>query len=349
MTNDANPFAFLNDRPADEIASLLSGESTRVAGVVLSHVSRTVAAQVLADIPEAQRKQVVQSMAEARTISRPVLETLADTVRQKSRSAPRSASRSPSAPSGAPSSAQPRLSAPPSRISDAYATPGAKPTARRSNSGTPRPPVGKPTHSSIPGASVRPSRASPASPASSPPPRATVSSAAAGTSRRDSAMREALSLAQEKRKIKTPAGTTPIPVHGAALAAEILRQSGADVRNLLAKEEPALFKKLCKRSYVFDDLEHTSDSALGTLFQDVEPETAALALRFASDALQERVLANTSPRRAKWIAEEMERGAAHPVGIRDIEAAQQTVLDKAISLQSAGRILIDPDDMTMVP
>lgn len=121
------------------------------------------------------------------------------------------------------------------------------------------------------------------------------------------------------------------------------------MRRLIAKEEPALFKKLCKRSYVFDDLEHTSDPALATLFLEVEPETAALALRFASDTLQERVLASTSPRRAKWIAEEMERGGTHPVGIREIEAAQQAVLDKAVALQAAGRLLIDPEDMSVTP
>lgn len=283
MTMESSPFAFLRECTASQVASILAGESTRVAGVVLSFVPRTVAAQVLADISEAQRKEVVQQMAEARAISRPVLETLADTVRQKLDLAKAPAARS----------------APPSRPAPPQA------------SSVPRPPTSQP----------------PAPP-----------------SRRDAAMQNALSLAKAKHASKAPSGAKPIPVHGAALAAEILRQSGAAVRNLVAKEEPILFKKLCKRTYVFDDLETTPTDALGTLFLEVEPETAALALRFASDGLQERVLGHISPRRARWIAEEMERTAGNPVGIREIEAAQQRVLDKAVALQQEGRLLIDPND-----
>lgn len=322
MSMESDPFAFLQDCTASQVASILSGESTRVAGVVLSFVPRTVAAQVLADISEAQRREVVQQMAEARAISQPVLETLADTVRQKLELSTTPAPAKPHPTQTIPRGANPYVPAPSATRPPARPAPASRPQGN-----APHPP----SHTS---------RSAPTRSHDAPHPSGTTTPA----SRRDAAMQNALSLAKSKRATKSSASSKPIPVHGAALAAEILRQSGADVRNLIAKEEPALFKTLCKRTYVFDDLEATPVEALGTLFLEVEPETAALALRFASDALQERVLQHTSPRRAKWIAEEMERSAGQPVGMREIEAAQQKVIDRAVSLQQEGRILIDPDD-----
>ena len=171
--------------------------------------------------------------------------------------------------------------------------------------------------------------------------------------RRTQAMQQALEAAQRKAS-GGPSDTSsrdtrhrsPRSVDGMALAAQILRFAPEAVRHNIAEEEPALYQQLRSRMFVFEDLVQTNDRDLSEVFTAVEPKTAALALRFAPPALTQRALEVISSRRSALIRDEMEAGAAgrERVRVRDIEAAQQTVLTTALALQKAGRVVIDPHD-----
>ncbi|MDR0363387.1 MAG: hypothetical protein LBJ46_12010, partial [Planctomycetota bacterium] len=133
-------------------------------------------------------------------------------------------------------------------------------------------------------------------------------------------------------------------IDGMAILAAILREAPMDVRQNVLEDSPALFKALKERMFVFDDLNFSDQAALAQVFTAAPVHTAALALRFASPALRERALAAVSPRRAAMIRQEERSAQAGTSGLGAIEAAQARVLDVALRLQSAGRIVIDPRD-----
>lgn len=127
---------------------------------------------------------------------------------------------------------------------------------------------------------------------------------------------------------------------GKAILAAILREAGPGVRGTVRHDDPALFKQLRDRMFYFDDLLLTEDNALARVFTAAPTEESALALKFAAPALRDKVLRAVSPGRARALREY----AGGRAGLDDIETAQRTVLDVALQLQSAGRILIDPRD-----
>lgn len=127
---------------------------------------------------------------------------------------------------------------------------------------------------------------------------------------------------------------------GKAILAAILREAGPTVRHTVQDDDPALFRALRERMFFFDDLIYTEDDALARVFTAAPADVAALALRFAAPPLRERVLRVVSPGRAQALREPPPGRA----GMDAIEQAQKKVLDVALQLQAAGRILIDPRD-----
>lgn len=126
---------------------------------------------------------------------------------------------------------------------------------------------------------------------------------------------------------------------GKAILAAILRNATPELRETVQEDDPKLFKELRGRMFYFDDLIYTEDTALARVFTAAPAETAALALKFAAPKLRQRVLAAVSPGRARVLKDTPPRA-----GMDDIESAQKQVLNVALQLQAAGRILIDPRD-----
>lgn len=143
----------------------------------------------------------------------------------------------------------------------------------------------------------------------------------------------------------TPGSSAPAAsgrkMDGMAILAAILRNASLDVRQNVASDNPSLFKALKDRMFVFDDLSGSDDDALAQVFTVAPVSDAALALRFAAPVLRDRALRAVSPRRAAMLRDAATGAKA---GLDAIEEAQARVLDVALRLQSAGRIIIDPDD-----
>ena len=127
---------------------------------------------------------------------------------------------------------------------------------------------------------------------------------------------------------------------GKAILAAILREAGGGVRDAVERDDPSLYRELRGRMFYFDDLIYSEDATLARVFTAAPAKESALALKFAAPVLRERVLRAVSPGRAA-VLEDVPRGRT---GFDAIEAAQKKVLDVALQLQAAGRILIDPRD-----
>ena len=127
---------------------------------------------------------------------------------------------------------------------------------------------------------------------------------------------------------------------GKAILAAILRTAGPELRDAVRRDDPSLYRELRGRMFYFDDLLYTEDGALARVFTAAPAAESALALKFAAPALRERVLRAVSPGRAAALRD-VPPGRT---GFDAVENAQKKVLDVALQLQAAGRILIDPRD-----
>jgi len=93
--------------------------------------------------------------------------------------------------------------------------------------------------------------------------------------------------------------------------------------------------------FTFEDLGRLDAGGVQTLLRNVEKDRLALALKGTSDKLRELFFSNMSERAAKILREDME--AMGPVRLRDVDEAQQYMVNVAKSLADAGEILLsDP-------
>ena len=129
---------------------------------------------------------------------------------------------------------------------------------------------------------------------------------------------------------------------GAQTVAEILNQVDQATENsILGKIEEdkmELANEIRKLMFVFDDLVNMDDRGIRSILKEVNNEELTLALKTASEGMQNKILANLSERASEMIREDLE--VMGPVRLADVEKAQQAVLRVAKKLESEGKIVI---------
>jgi len=126
-----------------------------------------------------------------------------------------------------------------------------------------------------------------------------------------------------------------------ALVAIINNADRATERNIMEKleeEDPELAEEVKKRLFVFEDILGLDDRSLQRVLRDVDMKDVALALKGASEALREKFFKNLSKRAVEMLKEDMEYMG--PVRVRDVEEAQQKIVNVIRALEEAGEIVI---------
>ncbi len=90
--------------------------------------------------------------------------------------------------------------------------------------------------------------------------------------------------------------------------------------------------------FVFEDLQKLDPGGAQTLLRAVDKEQLGLAMKGASETLRDLFFSNMSERAAKILREDME--AMGPVRLKDVEAAQQAMVNMAKDLAAKGEILL---------
>jgi len=90
--------------------------------------------------------------------------------------------------------------------------------------------------------------------------------------------------------------------------------------------------------FVFEDLQKLDPGGVQTLMRAVDKEKMGLALKGASEALRDLFFSNMSERAAKILREDME--SMGPVRLKDVEGAQQEMVNTAKDLAAKGEILL---------
>lgn len=97
-------------------------------------------------------------------------------------------------------------------------------------------------------------------------------------------------------------------------------------------------EKIRSLMFVFEDLGKLDPQGVQTLLRGVPKDQLGLALKGASDTLRDLFFSNMSERAAKILREDM--ASMGPVRLKDVDGAQQAMVNQAKDLAAKGEILL---------
>jgi flagellar motor switch protein FliG len=110
------------------------------------------------------------------------------------------------------------------------------------------------------------------------------------------------------------------------------------IMETLEIEEPELADEIRKKMFVFEDILLLDDRAIQRVLRDVDNNDLAIALKGSNEEVQEAIFKNLSKRLAAMIKEDME--FMGPVRMKDVEEAQQKIVNIIRKLEDSGEIVI---------
>ncbi|MDN5346745.1 MAG: flagellar motor switch protein FliG [Clostridia bacterium] len=106
----------------------------------------------------------------------------------------------------------------------------------------------------------------------------------------------------------------------------------------LEQDDPELADEIRKRMFVFEDIITLDDNSIRRVLREVDFKDLALALKGASEDVANRIYRNLSKRAAEMLREDIEYMG--PTRLRDVEQAQQRIVQIIRRLDEAGEIII---------
>ncbi len=110
------------------------------------------------------------------------------------------------------------------------------------------------------------------------------------------------------------------------------------VMETLEIEEPELADEIRKKMFVFEDILLLDDRSIQRVLRDVDNNDLEVALKSTNEQVQNAIFNNLSKRLAVMIKEDME--FMGPVRMKDVEEAQQKIVNIIRKLEDAGEIVI---------
>jgi flagellar motor switch protein FliG len=130
------------------------------------------------------------------------------------------------------------------------------------------------------------------------------------------------------------------PDAGPRRVADILGRMRRSLENLvlasLEQQSPGLARRVNRFRFTFENLLELEPRVLQRVLRDIEADTLRLAMQGMDPDQHEIILGNMSERAAARLKEELESGP--PAQLGDVEAAQQTMVAVARSLQERGEV-----------
>lgn len=106
----------------------------------------------------------------------------------------------------------------------------------------------------------------------------------------------------------------------------------------LGEFEPELADSIRQLMFTFEDLGKLDDQSMQVLVREIEKDRWVMALRTASPNLKKKIFGNMSERAGALLKEEIENMG--PVRLRDVEATQREIIDRARQLEAEGKIFL---------
>ena len=110
------------------------------------------------------------------------------------------------------------------------------------------------------------------------------------------------------------------------------------IMETLEIEDPELADEIRKKMFVFEDILLLDDRAIQRVLRDVDNNDLAISLKGSNEEVQNAIFNNMSKRLATMIKEDME--FMGPVRMKDVEEAQQKIVNTIRKLEDSGEIVI---------
>ncbi|MEJ5257614.1 MAG: flagellar motor switch protein FliG [Fervidobacterium sp.] len=145
-----------------------------------------------------------------------------------------------------------------------------------------------------------------------------------------------------EKKFAGVATQTMSAVGGLDTAAEIMnsldRSTEKTIMERLTYESPELAEEIRRRMFVFEDILKLDDRSVQLVLREVNSQDLAVALKGASEELKNKIFNNMSKRAQQLLKDELE--FMGPVRVKDVEEAQQKIINVIRRLEEAGEIVI---------
>lgn len=110
------------------------------------------------------------------------------------------------------------------------------------------------------------------------------------------------------------------------------------IMETLEIQNAELADEIRKRMFVFEDIINLDSVSIQRFIREIENSDLAIALKGSTEEVREVIFANMSKRMAEMLREDME--FMGPVRLRDVEEAQQKIVNVIRKLEEAGEIII---------
>ena len=143
-----------------------------------------------------------------------------------------------------------------------------------------------------------------------------------------------------ERKLSSIDQVENMTVGGIPAIVEILnsvdRTTEKNIMDVIESDDPDLAEEIRRLMFVFEDIVKLSNIALQRVLKEVDNDVLTIALKGASDEIAKKIYENISRRLQDMIKENMEYMG--PVRVRDVEEAQQKIVNVIRKLEDAGEI-----------
>lgn len=116
------------------------------------------------------------------------------------------------------------------------------------------------------------------------------------------------------------------------------RSTEKSILERLEEDDPELAEEIKNKMFVFEDIVLLDDRAVQKVLREVDTSVLAKALKAVDEEVKEKIFKNMSKRAAQLLKEEME--FMGPIRLRDVEEAQQQIVNIIRRLEEAGEIII---------
>lgn len=145
-----------------------------------------------------------------------------------------------------------------------------------------------------------------------------------------------------EKEVSHLAGSEGKKVEGVRTAADILNQMDPSAENDILQgiegQKQGLADEIRRLMFIFEDLLKVDDRSLIALLKEINSENLKIALKTASEELKEKIFKNMSERAAQLLKEDLE--VMGPARLKDVEAAQQAIIQTAKKLESEGKMVL---------
>lgn len=131
-------------------------------------------------------------------------------------------------------------------------------------------------------------------------------------------------------------------IGGLKSVAEVLNMVGQSteksILSSLSQKDNELAEEIKKLMFIFEDILLLGDRSVQQILSRVDNKDVTLALKAASEDVKNKIFSNMSERAATMLREELE--FLGPVKLKDVEDAQQKIIDTIRKLEEEGEIVI---------